>query len=153
MRSWNPGWLVVAAFAVAACSREPEPVDLGLPAASEPEITAETRTSALQDMLGTGIGGEVHVTPHADHVAFHLTVQDAAPETTLGVRLQAGTCESPGAELAVLEAVRTGVLGNGTAASTIEADAARLMDGAHVVALYAPGSVAPVACTPIPAHR
>lgn len=121
----------------------------------DPVITDATRRIPLQDMVGGEVTGELIVTPFPDSVVFHIDVNGAAPETTYGVRIQPGACESPGEVAAVLEAVRTGALGNGSARRALQEDARQVLDGRHVVAIYAPtaeaGSDRPLACAQVPA--
>lgn len=155
MRGSKLPLLAAAALAATACEdRPPQPVieAEGLP---DPVMTETTQQVPLQDMTGTGVTGELFVTPMPDSVIFHVNVNDAAPEMTLPVRVMAGTCESPSQEIAVLEAVRTGALGNGRGQRTLTEDPHRLLDGGHVVAVYAqaaqPGRDRPLACAHVPA--
>jgi hypothetical protein len=148
------------ALLVAGCTADappppPPPESAGMP---EPVVTDATRQVPLQDMAQTGVSGELIVTPFQDSVMFHVVVNDAAAESTLGVRVHLGTCESPGQEQAVLEAVRTGALGNGRGQRTLSAETPhRLLDGRHVVAVYAqaaqPGRDRPMACAQVPAMQ
>jgi hypothetical protein len=145
-------------LALAACpgDRPPQPV-IGAETEPDPVITDATRQLPLQGLAGTGVTGEVFITPFPDSVVFRVEVSDAAPENTLPVRVLTGSCESPGAEVAVLEAVLTGVLGNGRSQRGLHAEPHRLLDGMHVVAVYAqaarPGQDLPLACAAIPAMR
>lgn len=145
------------AIGVAGCLADappppPPPESEGVP---EPVLTDASRQVPLQDMVAAGVSGQLIVTPFPDSVVFHLEVNDAAAESTLAVRVHAGTCEAPGAEQAVLEAVRTGALGNGRSQRTLTENPRRLLDGRHVVTVYAqaaqPGRDRPLACAQVPA--
>lgn len=147
--------LAPLALATAACPGDPAPPP-PLEAAREPEplITEATRQIPLEDMAQAGVSGELIITPFPDSVTFHITINDGPPESTLGTRIQTGTCSMPGEEVVVLEAVRTGVLGNGRSQRGLYEDPHRLLDGNHVAAVYAPaaepGRDRPLACAAIP---
>jgi hypothetical protein len=158
MRILRPGFVASLAVVVAGCPGDrPPPPEIGAAVEPEPVITEATRQVPLQDMTGAGVGGEVIVTPFPDSVLFHLVVNDAAPESTFGARVHVGTCENPGDVVDVLEAVRTGVLGNGRSQRGLQEDPHRFLDGMHVVAVYAsaadPGRDLPMLCGQIPAMR
>jgi hypothetical protein len=157
MKAWTCGCLVTATLFAAACERDPDPTPLAQPVQQQPEITAATQRAPLQDLLQLGIGGEVTATPHGDRVEIHVSVIGSVPETTHPVRIQAGNCDQPGAEVAILEAIRSGQLGNGTGTSVVEHPPGRLLDGNHVVTVYAGGGTPPrdrpIACAPLPVQQ
>lgn len=150
---------VIALFGLtlSACDVEPVPegAELGLDTVSEPVVTQATMRAPLEGMVGEGVSGEVVVTPSPDSVSFHIDLEGAAPETTYGVRVQPGTCADPGAAVAVLESVVTGALGNGSSQGSVAADAHQVLDGRHVVGVFAPGAEPednrPLACAQLQA--
>jgi hypothetical protein len=140
---------------LAACEDRTPPQPIEPEGWPDPVITETTQQVPLQEMAGTQLTGELIVTPFPDSVIFHVSVNDGAPETNLPVRVMEGTCEAPSREIAVLEAVRTGALGNGRSQRTLQEDPHRLLDGMHVVAVFGqaarPEQDRPLACAPIPA--
>jgi hypothetical protein len=146
--------LLLLALGVAACRDQPPAAELGPASDPEPVLTETTRHVELRDMAGTGVTGELIVTPFPDSVMFHLSINDAAANSTLGARVQTGSCESPGPVVELLASVLTGALGNGRSQRSIYDDSHRLLDGAHVAAVYAPGADPerdrPIACATIP---
>jgi hypothetical protein len=147
---------LVAPLALLGCRSDHPPVDIGLAEEPDPVLTENAQQAQLQDMVGTGVTGELTVTPFPDSILVHMSINDAAPETTLGTRAHSGTCENPGPEVLVLASIRTGVLGNGRSQRTLDEQAHRvILDGNHIAAVYAqgaqPGQDRPIACAPIPA--
>ena len=154
------GSIVVAAVLSAClggCETEavPEGAEIGVDTIPDPVVTDATQRIPLRDMVGANLTGEVMVTPLADSVVFRVELNGVGPETTYGVRVQPGSCESPGQQAAILAAVRTGALGNGTSHGAVYDDWQRFLNGRHVVAIYAPaadpGADRPVACAQLPA--
>jgi hypothetical protein len=149
--------LLAAAFAAAVtgCRDDREQPRIEMATEPVPTLTDGTQTAQFRDMIGTQISGDLFVTNFPDSVVIHVAIRGAGPNGPHGVRVQSGTCELPGEQLAVLEAVLTGALGNGRTETAIIEDPDRVRTGARVVAVYAPGAVPevdrPVACAPMPA--
>jgi hypothetical protein len=114
--------LLLLALGVAACRDQPPAAELGPASDPEPVLTETTRHVELRDMAGTGVTGELIVTPFPDSVMFHLSINDAAANSTLGARVQTGSCESPGPVVELLASVLTGALGNGRSQRSIYDD-------------------------------
>lgn len=157
MRTYRLVPVSVIALVVTACPGEQPPVEIGAEREPEPVVTEATRQADLDDLVGTGVSGELVVTPFSDSVVVHLSLNDAEPNATHGARLQEGTCAIPGRVVELLGAVLTGELGNGRSQRSIYDQPDRVMDGNHVAAIYAPRADPdrdrPIACAAIPTRR
>lgn len=147
----------VLALIVTGCPGEQPPVEIGPEREPEPVVTEATRQAELEDLVGTGVSGELVVTPFSDSVVVHLSLNDAEPNATHGARLQEGTCAIPGRMVELLGAILTGELGNGRSQRSIYDQPDRVMDGNHIAAIYAPRADPdrdrPIACAAIPARQ
>jgi hypothetical protein len=124
--------------------------------ADAPVIPADAERTDLQAVAGSGVSGEVAVAARDNDSHVWLTVRNAQPNESLGARVQSGTCESPGPELARLDAVRTDDFGMGHSESSVGHAPHLILDGNHIAAVYAPGADAerdrPIACATLPEH-
>jgi hypothetical protein len=142
---------LIVALAACGADQHEDQTPIGMATAPEPNVTAGSRQATFEPMSGSSLTGEVIVTPVQGRTQIYVAVEGGPPEATLAVRLQSGTCASRGPELAILEAVRTGALGNGRSESEVDAPAA----GNQIVAVYGPGTLPerdrPIGCAELPA--
>lgn len=125
------------------------------PAEAPPAAPAVAEQASLQEVAGSGVTGEIQVTPRAGETHVVLMLQNAPPNESLGSRVHSGTCESPGPELASLDAVSTDGMGQGRSETSVGHAPHLVMDGNHIVAVHRPGADPerdmPIACATIPA--
>jgi hypothetical protein len=124
--------------------------------ADAPAIPADAERTNPEAVAGSGVAGEVAVAARDNDSHVWLTVRGALPNESHGARVQSGTCESPGPELARLDAIRTDNMGNGHSETSVGHAPHLILDGNHIAAVYAPGADAerdrPIACATLPAH-
>jgi hypothetical protein len=117
-----------------------------------PPPTAQATT--LEEVAGSGVTGEVQAVPHEAATEIAVMVRNAPPHAVLGVRVQTGSCRTPGRELAAIDPIRTDAMGQGEIRTTVGQAPQLLMDGSRLIAVYAPGAQPgqdqPIACTRIP---
>jgi hypothetical protein len=117
-----------------------------------PPVGAQTAT--LQPVGAATTTGEVHAVPQQNSTEVWVTVRNGTPNASMGVRVHSGTCDSPGPELARVDAIGTDGLGNGQSRTNVGHAPNLIMDGNHIVAVYAPGTEPtrdpPVACSTLP---
>lgn len=122
--------------------------------AAAPAVPADAHRTNLQAVGGSGVSGEVAAMARDDRTEIIVMVQNATPNESLGARVHSGTCESPGPELARLDAIRTDNAGRGHSQSNVGHAPHLIMDGNHIVAVYAPGAEPerdqPIACATLP---
>jgi hypothetical protein len=161
MRALRFGFVAVAVVALTACPREePAPPALEepiIPPATEPAAVAPAgeRTN-LEPVAGSTVTGEVVAIPMQDRTEVTLIVRNAPPNESVGARILSGTCESPGVEVAGLDAISTDGLGQGQSVTNVGHAPHLIMDGNHIAAVYAPGTQPeqdmPIACATLPAQ-
>lgn len=122
--------LLPSVFVLAACPGPDRPEDVDVPPAAE--------QVQLEQMQGSGVAGEVAVTPRDNEVHVVVSVTGAPPEETLDVRLHAGTCQNPGLEVYDIGTIRTTQAGTGAIDATIGESPMMIMDGNHVAVIWAP---------------
>jgi len=160
MRILKLGLVGGIALTLAACPDQDRDVAIEDPTLAPTEEPAPALPAAeradLREVQGSGVTGEVHVTPRDNDVEVMLMVQNGPPNESLGSRIHSGTCESPGPELARLDAVSTDDMGMGQSETTVGHAPHLIMDGNHIVAVHAPGADVerdvPIACATIPSH-
>lgn len=111
---------------------------------------------ALNELGGSGIGGEATIAPAEASGQTQVTVSLQGPADAAGVHqghIHSGTCEQLGGVVVPLPPVTVDD-GVGSATSTVAADAMSLMDGQHIVVYHQAGGTpgSPVVCGQIPAH-
>jgi hypothetical protein len=108
----------------------------------------------LEPVAGSGVTGQIQVTPRDGSTNVVLMLQNAPPNESIGSRVHSGTCESPGPELARLDAVSTDDMGRGQSETSVGHAPHLIMDGNHIVAVHRPGADPerdmPIACATIP---
>jgi hypothetical protein len=160
MRMFKVALSAAIPFALAACPGD-RTVDDPMadptydPAVEQPVAApAVAETATLEDLAGLGITGEVMATPRDNRTDIALDIRQGPPNESLGARVQSGTCESPGPVLANLDAVSTNDMGQGRSSTDVGHAPHLIMDGNHIVAIYAPGTEPerdqPAACTVLP---
>jgi len=104
-----------------------------------------------------GVGaatGEVHAIPRTGSTEIWVTLRGGNPNESHGVRVHSGTCQSPGPELARITAIGTDGMGQGQSRTDVGHAPNLIMDGNHIVAVYAPGTEPtrdrPLACATLP---
>lgn len=172
MRVLKIGTIVGLALAVTACGPRdrdtavtmddpalggPAPVTTeqpGMP--GMPGMPAGAMSSNLEAVAGSGVMGEVAVTPRNGRTDVMMMVRGGPPNESLGARIHSGTCESPGVEIARLDAVRTDAAGQGQSQTDVGHAPHLILDGNHIAAVFAPGAQPerdqPIACSTLPEH-
>jgi hypothetical protein len=163
MRLLKTGAIGGLALALAACPDQPRDpvtdpaVTTEVPAVAPTDETMPPVGAQVATLEPVGVGtatGEVHAMPREGSTEVWVTLRNALPNESLGVRVHSGTCESPGPELARITAVRTDNLGQGQSRTDVGHAPNLIMDGNHIVAVYAPGTEPtrdlPIACTTLP---
>jgi hypothetical protein len=160
MKMLRLGAVASMALAVAACpaDRQPDPTfddPAVMPPAEEPAVAPPAaETVMLEEVAGSGVTGEVHAAPRDNQTHIMLMLRNAPADESIGSRVHSGTCESPGPELARLDAVSTDGMGQGHSETNVGHAAHLILDGNHIVAVYAPGAEPerdmPIACATLP---
>jgi hypothetical protein len=159
MRHLKLGLIGCSVFLLAGCPGEDRPADTEVidPTVQTPpaeDVPMAAQQAPLEDLANVGITGEVSATPREGSTEVMLMVQNAPPNESLGARVHSGTCESPGPVLANLDAVGTDDMGQGHSETSVGHAPHLIMDGNHIVALYAPGTEPerdrPMACATLP---
>jgi hypothetical protein len=153
--------LAPLALVLTACPAEetaPPAFEEPTPAVEEPALPpAAPETAELQDIAGTGVSGQVMAMPRDDRTEVTVSVMGGPANESLGARIHSGTCESPGPELARLDAISTSEAGQGQSVTNVGHAPHLILDGNHIAAVYAPGTEPerdmPIACTTLPASR
>jgi hypothetical protein len=154
------------AVSLAACPDDTRDTDTAMwndtvadPMATERPMDAApvaAQRANLDAVAGSGVTGEIHVTPRNGNTVIMLMLQNAPPNESIGSRVHSGTCESPGPELARLDAVSTNDMGMGQSETSVGHAPHLIMDGNHIVAVHRPGADPerdmPIACATIPSH-
>lgn len=162
MKSIKIGTVAGGIFLLAACGGEDRDAAMPLTedtvAAERPamESPAAAQRAQIEAIGGSGVGGEVHATPRDGSTNIMVMLQNAPPDENIGVRVHSGTCESPGPELARVDAVSTDAVGAGHAETDVGHAPHLILDGNHIIAIYAPGAQPerdrPIACATLPEH-
>jgi hypothetical protein len=158
MKILRLGAVAGMALAIAACPQDRDPAlddPAVAPPAEEPMAAPPAAEQAnLEAVAGSGVTGEVHVTPRQNQTEVMLMVHNGPPNESLGARVHSGTCESPGPELARLDAVGTDDMGRGHSQTSVGHAPHLILDGNHIAAVYAPGTEPerdlPIACATLP---
>jgi hypothetical protein len=127
MRRLAMGLLAPCALLMTACGAD-EPEDVDVPPAAE-----QVQLEALQ---GSGITGEIAVTPRDNDTHIVVNVMNAPADETLNVRLHSGTCQSPGVEISNIGTIRTTDDGRGAIDATIGEAPGLIMDGNHIAVIW-----------------
>jgi hypothetical protein len=122
------------------------------PAPAQPPAGAAR--AALESVGAATAAGEVHALARENSTEIWVTLRNAPPNESLGVRVHSGTCESPGPELARIDAIGTDGTGQGQSRTDVGHAPHLIMDGNHIVAVYSPGAQPerdrPMACATLP---
>jgi len=123
-----------------------EPADPDLP-------PPDAEVATLEPVGAATASGQVYTAARDVSTEIWVTVGNAPPSESLGVRVHIGTCEEPGEEIARITAIRTDGARQGQTRTDVGHAPTRLMDGNHVVAVSALGTQPtrdpPIACATI----
>lgn len=166
MRIVKLGAVAGLVLALAACPAERDTPDVAVddpvtrPAVEEPRTDpamqppAGAQQAQLEAVAGSGVTGEVHATPGDNRTDVMVMLRGAQPNQSYGARIMSGTCENPGVELARLGALGTDNTGQAHSQTDVGHAPNLIMDGNHVLAVYAPGTEPerdrPVSCATLP---
>jgi hypothetical protein len=157
------GLLAVAVAFLSACPGEqqapPAFEEPAAPPVTEPiqppaPVAPAAGTAQLEAVGASGVSGQVAAAPRNGRTEVTLTLMGAPANQSVGGRILSGTCESPGVEIARLDAVSTDAMGRGQSTTDVGHAPNLILDGNHVAAIYAPGSEPerdmPIACATLP---
>lgn len=166
-------WLLAALPLIAACAKSDDDAPDGRAAAGndtvatlEPSVpSADTGSTPMATMAmvtldpvgGSGVQGAVNFSPDpasAGRVVGLVTVTGGTAGGVHPSHVHTGTCDAPGAVVFPLGEITITEGGGGQSEAPIEADAATLANGTHIVAVHEAGGSpgAPIACGPIVMH-
>jgi hypothetical protein len=162
MKSFKLGTALVGGLFLVACNGDDRQADTTI---ARDTLAAERTTMEapagpqqvnLEAVGGSGVGGEVHATARDGSTNIMVMLRNAPADENIGVRVHSGTCESPGPELARIDAVSTDATGSGHSETNVGHAPHLILDGNHIVAVYAPGAEPerdqPIACAVLPTH-
>lgn len=133
----------------APVTTEPAP-----PPATQPAVAPGAQRSNLEAIGASGVTGEVTALPRDGRTEVTMMLNGAPANQSIGARIQSGTCESPGVEIARLDAISTDAAGRGQSVTNVGHAPNLILDGNHIAAVYAPGTEPerdrPIACTTLP---
>jgi hypothetical protein len=115
-----------------------------------PEPMAMSESAQLQELQGSGIGGDVVVTARGAQTEVTVRLTNAPPNSTLPGHIHSGTCQNIGGVVQGLEPITTDATGAGTMTATASVQPMTAMDGQHIIVYHSAG--APATCAAIPAH-
>jgi hypothetical protein len=162
MKGIKLGAAFVGGLFLVACNGDDR--EAATPMTEDTLVTAERTMDApgapqqvsLEAIGGSGVGGEVHATPRDGSTNIMVMLRGAPANENVGIRVHSGTCQSPGPELARIDAVSTDGTGSGHAETNVGHAPHLILDGNHIVAVYAPGAQPerdqPIACAVLPEH-
>jgi hypothetical protein len=161
MKTFKLGAVAALALALAACPGQDRDVARGDPArdAATTERRVDTARDAesvhLDEFAGSGVQGEVHITPHDSRTDIMVLVQDARPNSSVVVSLHTGTCDAPGPRVEELGTMSINAQGQGQIQASVEMVADQVMNGLHLVAIHEEGreAASPIACARVPDQR
>jgi hypothetical protein len=158
MRILKLGAVAGLALALAACpDRDREDPALRDDAVAERPTDAPpgAETADLQEFAGSGVTGQVQVTPRNGQTEVVVMVKEARPNSSVAVSMHTGTCEAPGPRVEELGTVSTDQMGQGQMQTTVGLEPRQVMNGMHVVAVHEEGreAASPIACARIPEDR
>jgi hypothetical protein len=120
------------------------------PGLDQPPAMGET--AQMQDLQGTGVGGEVVVTDRGNQAEVMVRLTGAPPNSSHPGHIHSGSCANLGGVVQALEPITTDAAGVGEMTATVDIAPMTLMNGQHLVAYHGAGG-APIACADIPQHR
>jgi hypothetical protein len=160
--SFKLGTVLMGSLFMVACNGDDRqaatPMTEDTIAAERPamETPAAAQQVALEAIGGSGVTGDVHATPRDGSTNIMVMLRGAPANENIGIRVHSGTCESPGPELARIDAVSTDGMGSGHAETNVGHAPHLILDGNHIVAVYAPGAQPerdrPISCATLPEH-
>jgi hypothetical protein len=126
-----------------------------VPAEEPTAATPEAETANLDEFAGSGVTGEVHVTPRGSQTDVMVLVRDARPNSSVPVTLHTGTCDAPGPRIEEIGTLTTNQTGQGHIQTSLAMAPHQVMNGMHVVAIHEEGreAASPIACARIPEHH
>jgi hypothetical protein len=128
MRRLAMALLAPCALLLNACQTADDPDDVDVPPAAE--------QVQLEQLQGSGIMGEIAVTPRDNETHIVVNVSNAPPDQNLDVRLHSGTCQNPGVEISNIGTIRTTDAGRGAIDTTIGEAPGLIMDGNHIAVIW-----------------
>jgi len=159
MKSIKIGATLGAAILLAGCPGDDRdaarPLGEDTVVAERPvDAPAAAQQAQIQEVAGSGVQGDVTATPRNGSTNIMVMLRNAPANENIGIRVHSGTCESPGPELARIDAVSTDAMGAGHSETNVGHAPHLILDGNHIVAVYAPGAEPerdqPIACATLP---
>jgi hypothetical protein len=156
------GWSVLLTglvFAIIGCPSPEQPREAvtELPEATVPAPgtitpTPDVERIPLQELLASGVSGDVTLREIAARTSVQVTVRGGAPESMLQAHIHRGSCEQPGAAVVPLEPVIIDRDGLGTSVTTVDMPLGDLRRQPHSVLVHQPGEEPglAVACAALP---
>jgi hypothetical protein len=145
---------LAVALLAAACGNGPDTAqDAPAPAATpDPQpAPAESLMADLTPLDDSGVDGSVHIDVAGEQPVITVSLRNAAEGVYQG-HVHGGSCANRTRAIVPLQAVTVGADGSGAATSTVELDAATLLDGNHIVVYHEAGGSpgASITCAEIP---
>ncbi len=143
----------------AACAREEAPAAVAedepvAPPPAELTPTISIQRAALEELANSGVTGEVVANPTVDQIDVVLEVRGAPPQREIIARVERGPCTELGGEVAPLQRITVDEVGAGRSVTRVRTRPEALLDGQHVVAVYAAAAnldeTEPLACGALP---
>lgn len=160
-------WMIaVLALGLAGCEAEDENATVAtLPAedsvAMDPEHIPAAgmdvppggigETLQLQELEGSGVGGEVTVADRGEQTEVMVRLTSAPANSSHPGHIHSGTCEALGGAVQPLDPIATDGTGTGSMTTNVDLSAMTIMDGQHIIVYHGTGG-RPIACANIPAH-
>jgi hypothetical protein len=130
MRIMAIGLLVPTALVLAACPGPDDPEDVEVPPAAE--------QAQFESLQGSGVTGEVSVTPRDNETHIVVSLRNAPADETFDARIHSGTCQNPGPEIRNIGSIRTTDMGDGAIDTTVGEAPALILDGNHIAVIWGP---------------
>jgi hypothetical protein len=118
--------LAAVPLVMAACRTDRDDVDdtwtdpgLTTTPATTDATEAREQTVNLDEVAGSGMGGEVRMRQVGGQTEVTVRVENAGPNQTLHGGVHSGTCAMPGEQVAALPQITTDQAGNGQAMGTV----------------------------------
>lgn len=108
-------------------------------------------TLQLEELQGSGVGGEVTVADRGEQTEVMVRLTSAPANSSHPGHIHSGTCNALGGVVQPLDPIQTDGTGTGSMTTNVEVAPMTIMDGQHIVVYHGTGG-RPITCASIPAH-
>lgn len=107
-------------------------------------------TAQLEELAGSGVGGEVTVADRGGQTEIMVRLTGAPADSEHPGHLHSGRCDAIGGVVQPLQPIQTDSMGIGSMTTSVDLTANEVMDGQHIVIYHGTGG-RPITCANLPA--